>query len=253
MRVKPLAKIVYTIGEFAQKANVSIRTLRYYDNIGLLKPSDYSEGGHRLYSNDDLTILKKIKALQFLGFPLKEIKDMLEKNIVEGGALLNSLNDQKQIFEAKKQEIINILSDLTHMIELVESEELVNVEVFCAMLQKLMFEEDTEKWMKEHFSQDITDPIFKLNKSEEINLDKEWTKILSEIKQLSYDNVVPSSNEAQETIEELFQLMEETMKGNLTYIKEKLPSLESFHFPHPFTEKEQAFLKNAMGIYEKNK
>lgn len=247
-----MGKSIFTIGEFAHESGVSVRTLRYYDSIGLLIPSDYSEGGHRLYSKDELTILNKIKALQFLGFSLKDIKDMLEKNIVEGGILLNSLNFQKNLFEARRLEIINVLTDLTHMIDVVKSEKVVNIEVFCAMLQKLMFEEDTEKWFKEHFSTEIVDKFLNINKSEEINLDKKWTKVLSEIKQLSFDEAKPYSNESQETVEILVQLMDETMKGKLKLVEEKLPTSEPLAFPNPLTEKEQEFLKMAIEIYKHN-
>ncbi|EON71867.1 MerR family transcriptional regulator [Lysinibacillus sphaericus] len=245
-------KGIFTIGELVQKSGVSIRTLRYYDSIGLLKPSDYTEGGHRLYSKEDLTILQNIKSLQFLGLSLKDIKIMLQKNTVKGEAILKSLKYQKQLFEAKKLEIINILSDLNHLIETIEDEEIINIEIFCAMLQKLMFEEDTEKWFKEHFSKDITDELFNINKSEEIDLDKKWTKVLSEIKHLTFTDAVPSSKETQETIETLLLLMDETLKGNLDLVEEKLPSTESFSFPNPFTEKEQEFLKEAMEFYKKN-
>ena len=44
----------YTSGEFAKKANVSIRTIRYYDKQGLLKPAGMSEAGYRLYTDSDL-------------------------------------------------------------------------------------------------------------------------------------------------------------------------------------------------------
>lgn len=144
-------KGIFTIGELVQKSGVSIKTLRYYDSIDLLKPSDYTEGGHRLYSNEDLTILQNIKSLQFLGLSLKEIKDMLQKNTVKGEVILKSLIDQKQLFEAKKLEIINTLSDLNHLIETVKDEEIINIDIFCAMLQKLIFAENTETWFKEHF------------------------------------------------------------------------------------------------------
>jgi len=97
-----LDKDIFTIGEFVQKSGVSIRTLRYYDSIDLLKPSDYTDGGHRLYSKEDLTLLQKIKALQFLGLPLKDIKTILEKQTVEGEILIKSLTYQKKLFEAKK-------------------------------------------------------------------------------------------------------------------------------------------------------
>lgn len=245
-------KEIFTIGEFMQKSGVSIRTLRYYDSIDLLKPSDYTEGGHRLYSQEDLSTLQKIKSLQFLGLSLKDIKNMLQKSSIKGATVLKSLNYQKQLFEAKNLEIINILSDLNHLIESIEDEEIININIFCTMLQKLMFEEDTQKWFKDHFSKDIADDLLNMNKPKEIELDKKWTKTLSEIKHLTFTGAIPSSKETQGTIESLILLMNETTKGNLDLIAEKLPSSEPFSFPNPFTEKEQEFLKEAMEIYQKD-
>ncbi|WP_342511927.1 MerR family transcriptional regulator [Sporosarcina sp. FSL K6-1522] len=245
-------KGIFSIGEFMQKSGVSIRTLRYYDSLDLLKPSDYTEGGHRLYSNEDLSILQNIKSLQFLGFSLKDIKNMLQQNSVKGATVLKSLHYQKQLFEAKQLEIINILSDVNHLIETIEDEEIININVFCAMLQKLMFEEDTKKWFEDHFSKEITDDLFTVNKSEEIDLDRKWTKALSDIKHLTFTGAIPFSKESQETIESLILLMNETMKGNMDLIAEKIPSVEPFSFPNPFTEKEQEFLKEAMDYYQKS-
>jgi len=244
-----LDKDIFTIGEFVQKSGVSIRTLRYYDSIDLLKPSDYTDGGHRLYSQEDLRLLQKIKALQFLGLPLKDIKTILEKQTVEGEILIKSLTYQKKLFEAKKVEIANIISDLNHLIKITEAEEIINVDVFCSMLQKLIFEEDTEKWLKEN---DFNDHLFNISKQEEINLDKKWSRVLTKIKQLSFTKAIPSSKEAQETIKILLKLIDETAKGNLDSIKEKLPFTEPISFPNPFTEKELEFLKEAINCHQNN-
>src|SRR5690349_21847479 len=61
----------YTTSQFAQKAAVTARTLRFYDKVGLLSPSEYTEAGHRLYSDEDLWSLQQILALKFLGFSLE--------------------------------------------------------------------------------------------------------------------------------------------------------------------------------------
>ncbi|MFB7160332.1 MerR family transcriptional regulator [Lysinibacillus sp. NPDC056232] len=248
-----LNKDIFTIGEFVQKSGVSIRTLRYYDSIDLLKPSDYTDGGHRLYSKEDLTLLQKIKALQFLGLSLKDIKNMLEEQTVEGGILIKSLTYHKKLFEAKKLELDNIISDLNHLIETTEGVEIVNVNVFCSMLQKLIFEEDNEKWLKENFSKDINDTLLNITKQEEIDLDKKWNMVLTKIKQLSFTKAEPSSKEAQEAIEILLKLMDETAKGKLDSIEEKLPFTEPISFPSPFTEKETEFLKEAINCRRNNK
>jgi DNA-binding transcriptional MerR regulator len=65
------------IGELAEKTGVTTRTIRYYEELGLLKPSDYSDGGLRLYSDFDLLKLKLINNLKELNFSLEEIKSII--------------------------------------------------------------------------------------------------------------------------------------------------------------------------------
>ena len=67
------------IGEAADRAQLTQRTLRYYEEKGLLKPPTRMEGGFRLYSNEDMERIERIRELkELLGFSLAEIKDMLE-------------------------------------------------------------------------------------------------------------------------------------------------------------------------------
>jgi MerR family transcriptional regulator, thiopeptide resistance regulator len=65
------------IGELARRTGVSIRTLHYYDEIGLLSPSLHSAAGHRVYGLREITRLQQIRSLQQIGFSLKEIRSML--------------------------------------------------------------------------------------------------------------------------------------------------------------------------------
>lgn len=55
---------MYSVGELARKANITVRTLHHYDQIGLLKPSGSTEGGHRLYSDEDVMRLEQISILK---------------------------------------------------------------------------------------------------------------------------------------------------------------------------------------------
>lgn len=66
-------KKYYTSGKFAETANVTQRTIRYYDKIGLLKPSKIEENGYRKYSDEDFLKLQKIISLKQLGFSIDEI------------------------------------------------------------------------------------------------------------------------------------------------------------------------------------
>jgi len=69
----------YQIGEVAEKTGVTQRTLRFYEEKGLLKPPERMDGGFRLYSDTDVKRIQFIKRLQdLLGFTLSEIKEMVE-------------------------------------------------------------------------------------------------------------------------------------------------------------------------------
>ena len=72
------------IGEVAERTGVTQRTLRFYEEKGLLKPPSRLDGGFRLYSEEDIERVEQIKRLQsLLGFSLSEIKDMVEAEEVK--------------------------------------------------------------------------------------------------------------------------------------------------------------------------
>ncbi|NMW85312.1 MerR family transcriptional regulator [Peptoniphilus sp. AGMB00490] len=74
---------LYSIGEIAAKTGVTTRTLRYYEEIGLIEPDLIKENGYRYYSERTATIIPVIKYLQFMDFNLKEIKDFIDNGDYE--------------------------------------------------------------------------------------------------------------------------------------------------------------------------
>ncbi len=91
---------LYTTGEIAKMAGVTIRTIRYYDSKGILKPSHHTDAGHRLYSEEDFTKLKKILALKYLGLSLDEVMST-ENSDFEKDDMVKSLQIQKSIIQNK--------------------------------------------------------------------------------------------------------------------------------------------------------
>ncbi|SJN11163.1 Transcriptional regulator, MerR family [Leucobacter sp. 7(1)] len=65
------------IGELAERTELSLRTIRHYDQIGLLAPSGRSEGGFRLYTEDDYERLMLIRRMKPLGYSLDQMGDLL--------------------------------------------------------------------------------------------------------------------------------------------------------------------------------
>ena len=73
-----MASAEYSSGDLARATGQTVRTIRFYEEQGLLRPSEVSEGGHRRYTADDLEKLRLIGDLRELGLPLSEIRAMLD-------------------------------------------------------------------------------------------------------------------------------------------------------------------------------
>lgn len=93
----------YTTGQFAKMANVTERTIRYYDKIGLLKPSYVKDNGYRQYSDLDFLKLQKILSLRHLGFSIEEIFPMVVNDDKE--SIQNSIPMQIDLVKKRIQHL----------------------------------------------------------------------------------------------------------------------------------------------------
>ena len=106
----------YTTGEMAKLCNVSVRTVQFYDTKGILHPSDVTEGGRRIYNEDDLRIFRLVCTLKAIGLSLNSIKSVLESEL--SGKILTILLDEQvkllaeEIDERQEQlEMINVMKE----------------------------------------------------------------------------------------------------------------------------------------------
>ena len=101
----------YTTGEIAKLCGVTVRTVQYYDTRNILTPSELSEGGRRLYSDEDLQKLKIICFLRNLGLPINSIAEIFaEENSISVISLL--LEQQQSALTAEIQEKQHQLEEL---------------------------------------------------------------------------------------------------------------------------------------------
>ena len=98
-----------TVKQVSDLTGISVRMLHYYDEIGLLKPSEHTEVGYRLYDDEALMILQQILFYKELDIPLKEVKEMMYSPHYN---IMQTLNNQKKLLILK----CNRLNDLVELI-----------------------------------------------------------------------------------------------------------------------------------------
>jgi len=102
----------YTTGEIARLCDVSVRTVQYYDNRGILTPSELSEGGRRLYSESDLKRMRIICFLREAGLPINSISALFAEK--------NPENIISVLLEQQEKELTNELSKCRSKLEMIE-------------------------------------------------------------------------------------------------------------------------------------
>ena len=107
------------IGEVAEQLGLTPRTLRYYEEIGLLEPPSRMEGGFRLYSSSDINRLENIVQLKrLLGFSLREIKQVVEA--MESLKLLRQESKQAADLETKRDSLRKGLEILEQQVDVLD-------------------------------------------------------------------------------------------------------------------------------------
>ncbi len=104
----------YTTGEIAKLCGVTVRTVQYYDKRGILNPSELSEGGRRLYSEEDVKRLDIICFLRGLGFNIESISRLMSEDD-PGSVIMLLLEQQEQTLTAELNECTDRLSKIKQM------------------------------------------------------------------------------------------------------------------------------------------
>ena len=113
-----------TVKEISDLTGISVRTLHYYDEIGLLKPTDKSEAGYRLYDDKALETLQQILFFREFDIPLKEIKAVMENPALEKHQILKM---QREMLMAKKERLESLIASIDRILK---GENRMDFEVF---------------------------------------------------------------------------------------------------------------------------
>lgn len=136
----------YTVHELALISGVSVRTLHYYDTIGLLSPMRIEENGYRKYGTEQVDRLQQILFYKELGVPLKRIKAILQD---EHFNREKELEEQLQALLQKKQELEVLIENVRKTIKSVRGEENMSDKEKFDGFKKQMIAKNEEKYGKE--------------------------------------------------------------------------------------------------------
>lgn len=240
----------FSIGKFSKKTGVSIRTLHYYDEIGLLKAQKDLNSGHRLYEEDHIVKLQKIVALKFLGYNLEEIGLMLMDTSLNSN-LQKTLIQQQKAFEKKKEHLDKVLKAINQTISLLDSQKDVPSEILISLINNIQNEQDQRTWLEHFTSKEIADKIYNKSDEENLSLDKEFIDLSREVKKLVGKPVHDP---------EVQELANKHLQASLKYVGEEAmhafgkledEEIEDFQsmMASPYTEEEEKWLDQVIEYY----
>lgn len=168
-----------TVKEVSALTGISVRTLHYYDEIGLLKPTVLSEAKYRLYDDKALETLQQILFFREFDLPLKQIKEILENPDLDKNQLWNS---QKRMLVLKKERLERIIASIE---DILKGENKMDFEVFSKAdieqmyqdMERNMMEEQKEAFVKEYGSMEQFKKQF-VEKASSEQAQKNFAKVL---------------------------------------------------------------------------
>ncbi|MFD6509789.1 MerR family transcriptional regulator [Bacillus sp. NPDC060175] len=198
------------INKVGELTGVTVRTLRYYDKIGLLKPASKTEGGHRLYTNEEIKKLQQVQFLKKIGFSLHEIKNMLASSEWDWSESLKS----QLSFVIKEQE--NLKKIELSIRELIHGIAIEGTENWTA-IQKIMQLSSKDKEIQQYYRESLfKDRDMKLwgkvpNMTSNNSDSLEWIALIGQLKRYMKDG--PKAFKVQNIIRRMDEKRLEEFEG----------------------------------------
>jgi DNA-binding transcriptional MerR regulator len=138
----------YLIKEFARLTRTTVRTLHYYDQIGLLRPSFAKPNGYRVYTDADLLKLQQIVTLKFMGFSLAQIKELMGS---KGYEAVRALRIQSAAIKDEMARLGEAARAVEQVLVRLETEGRIHRQKLIKILEVIQMGEDVKKTWHEKF------------------------------------------------------------------------------------------------------
>jgi DNA-binding transcriptional MerR regulator len=181
---------VWRVGEVAKLTGLSVRTLHYYEEMGLLTPSDRTETGHRRYTEADLARLQQILSLKSIGFSLEEIRDCLNN---PGFSPLTVLSLHMEQIRRHIEALMELHKRLETVADRLRQRGSVNAQEFIYLMEGIRMAE------KYPFTPEQMEKIRKqgelLGQDKIREVEQEWPELIAKVKAEMEKGTPPDSPE----------------------------------------------------------
>jgi DNA-binding transcriptional MerR regulator len=199
----------YLIKEFANLTKVTVRTLHYYDQIGLLKPRFEKANGYRVYTEADLLKLQQIVTLKFMGFSLNQVLELLES---KGYEAVKSLRIQAGAVKDEISRLREASRAIEQVLSLLETRGRINQKKLIKIMEVIQMGEDVKKtWHEKFFTEAELKEFQEVGKKYTPEMEaayrRSWAELIEEVKKnLKAD---PASETAQSLAKKWTDLLNE--------------------------------------------
>ncbi|MDQ6834256.1 MAG: MerR family transcriptional regulator [Chloroflexota bacterium] len=240
-----------TVGALAKRTGISVRTLHYYDEIGVLAPSRHSDAGYRLYTAADVVRLQQIMSLRQLGFSLEQIRDCLNRGDLSPLRVVEQHLIQLREQIALHHQLCDRLEAIAQRLQQVEkpsvAELLYTVEVMSRM--EKYYTPEQQGWLKER-RQTVGDDRIR-------DVEAEWPTLIAQVRDAMDAGAAPSDPKVQALATRWRELVQEFTGGNPS-IEKSLRTMYENESPqdiHPSLDPRMteysAFISKAMAATER--
>jgi len=194
-------------GELAKRFKISIRTIRYYDQIGLVRPSKLGEGGKRLYSAEDCLVIEKVILLKSLALPLQEIKKIIKDQSIETILIAHKTSLEDQLVNIQKS-----IAQTTSLLHILRLEGTINWEDLISLILPLQQSRNWDSYFSMEEQETLDESLPKIEK--DTLSTKKWINLIKRIELCLQKDISPSSEQAKLIMEDMEILSEEAFQGD---------------------------------------
>ncbi len=245
----------YLIKEFADLTKVTVRTLHFYDQIGLLKPSFQKDNGYRVYTDQDLLKLQQIVTLKFMGFSLEQIKDLLGR---KGYEVVKSLKVQAEAVRDEIGRLQQASRAIEQVLRRLETGGRIDRKKLIHIMEVIQMGDDVKKaWQEKFFTEAELKEFEEIGKKYTPEMmetyQRHWSELIEEIK--NHLTADPAGKVAQSLAKRWVDLLNEGYGGH-PQLKAKIgEAYKTGAIPaesRPFGSEVWDFIHKALAVAKKN-